>query len=145
MSLHYGTPSSLTSDYGVLARYAAARAENREREPNAPQNTDDHDQIAEDDMDEDDALLTPRPRFPTPYRALPATLPSTLPPGMKDSVANENTPLLIPRISEEGDGDAEDPDKRSALWVEEVRILCRYTLPVFGTYVIISFFDSKVC
>ncbi|KAF7794040.1 hypothetical protein EIP86_005168 [Pleurotus ostreatoroseus] len=53
----------------------------------------------------------------------------------------ENTPLLaplVPRIPEEVDGEDLRPgsDRRhSAIW-EEVKILSKYTLPVFGTHLL---------
>ncbi|KAI0031948.1 MATE efflux family protein [Vararia minispora EC-137] len=140
MSLHYGTPSSYTSDYGVLASYAAARERGQQNVPHGSF----HDNLAEgaaaDDGrngDEIDDPPMPRPRFPTPYRAIPATVPSTLPPGMKDAIAHERTPLLIPRIDEEGDCDANaNADAERGRWLEEMRILFRYTLPVLGTHLL---------
>ncbi|KZV68355.1 MATE efflux family protein [Peniophora sp. CONT] len=142
MSFHHGTPASYTSDYGVLAHYAAQRdaqlqadgATVREEADSEHGTTVSDDELA---PGEEDALLTPRPRrtsFPTAYFTVPATLPSTLPPNMREAVANEYTPLLIPRIPEDSDVPAEvDPGRH---WLDEVRILVRYTTPVFGTHLL---------
>lgn len=138
MSFHHGTPASYTSDYGVLAHYAAHRdaqlhadgATVREEIDSEHATTLSDDELA---PGEEDGLLTPRPRrtsFPTSYLTVPPTLPSTLPPNMREAVANEYTPLLIPRIQEDSDVPAEVDLGHH--WLDEVRILVRYTMPVFG-------------
>ncbi|KAG6876115.1 hypothetical protein C0992_000911, partial [Termitomyces sp. T32_za158] len=102
-SAHYQGPASLPSDYALLSRYVAHQAE--------------------DDQDEQDQVATsPRPRDPTiAHHTIP--IPGPIP--------SENTPLLnppVPRIDE-----SFDDDNRTvhAFW-EELRILTRYALPVFG-------------
>ncbi|VDC07465.1 unnamed protein product [Peniophora sp. CBMAI 1063] len=142
MSFHHGTPASYTSDYGVLAHYAAHRDAQRQADGAAVREETDSEHattISDDEVapGEEDGLLTPRPRrtsFPTSYLTVPPTLPSTLPPNMREAVANEYTPLLIPRIPEDSDVPVEIDTGHH--WWDEARILVRYTLPVFGTHLL---------
>lgn len=102
-SIHYGTPSSLPSDYALLSRYAI------------------------DDTDDDDdhpiRPLTRRTSCPFPYLQ-----PEHFSP--KIPMPDEYTPLLVPRIQEE-DSTKVDPSSPK-IYRDELRILTKYTLPVFG-------------
>jgi MATE family multidrug resistance protein len=130
-SMHYGTPSSLPSDYALLSRYANARG-----------NTNDDDTVDDlyDSTDPFDALadMTPnrpftrRSSFPSPYlRPLqPKILASTA------TVPDEYSPLLVPRIVEvEEDAspstDPARPQSTTKVYWDEFCILCKYSLPVF--------------
>ncbi|RDB18717.1 hypothetical protein Hypma_014757 [Hypsizygus marmoreus] len=144
-SVHYSGPASLPSDYALLSRYAGHHPDGLE----APQ-----DRLAlapEDVVLEEEAELEeehvifippPRPKHPTIY----------LPP---PTVVTESTPLLnppVPRIDEEVDqeivlGEEEEEvgeeerqrrirvGKVTVFW-EEMRILTRYAVPVFGTHLL---------
>ena len=153
--VHYSTPSSLPSDYALLSRYAAAPnirgppADNDEALASEEQPA-----VSQDDVgpgeDEREAFLRPHTRrvgrrssFPTSYiRPINPTM-APLPnkfghrSGPHQPDATETTPLLgplVPRIQEEVDDEDLRPgsEKRQrAIW-EEIKILSKYTLPVFG-------------
>ncbi|KAI0718352.1 MATE efflux family protein [Cerioporus squamosus] len=150
--VHYSTPSSLPSDYALLSRYAAARdlnvAEEGEAAHGAGPSTDveeyedDHDAHG---IDIQGGHRKPRRQsFPssylTPFNPTIGPLPDRHGhrSGPYPREANENTPLLappVPRIEEECDGeDADESSSASKLFWEEVRILTKYTVPVFGTH-----------
>ena len=128
-SMHYGTPSSLPSDYALLSRYANARG-----------NTNDDDPVNDlyDSTEPSDALgdMIPnrppnrRSSFPSPYlRPLQPKLPDSL-----VAVPDEYSPLLVPRIVEEDASPSTDPVRPQSTakvsW-DEFCILCKYSLPVF--------------
>jgi MATE family multidrug resistance protein len=60
--------------------------------------------------------------------------------GSKAVIPTENTPLLgplVPRILEDVDSDAEEPDamahhSNGHMYWEEFRILMKYTMPILG-------------
>ncbi|KAI0700194.1 MATE efflux family protein [Cytidiella melzeri] len=156
--VHYSAPSSLPSDYALLSRYAAAANTNTD-DPNTstecedPQNDDDmpHDIDGADLTPEARALLRRKNRrssFPTQF--VTPFNPTSMGPlpdqtghrsGPVAPHATENTPLLgplVPRIEEAVDEDDLAPDSvgRPNILVEEMRILSKYTLPVFGTHVL---------
>jgi len=131
-SMHYGTPSSLPSDYALLSRYANARGITNSDEPVH----DSHD-ITEP-IDVLDDVLPDRPAirrssFPSPYlRPLQPILPEPF--ASKVSVPDEYTPLLVPRIEEEVSPSTDPVHSQSTAKVyrDELNILLKYTLPVFG-------------
>jgi MATE family, multidrug and toxin extrusion protein len=135
-SMHYGTPSSLPSDYALLSRYASARGTTNSDEP-----VDDlHDLTEPNDVLDDilDDILPNRPAvrrssFSSPHlRPLQPKLPE--PYASRVSVPDEYTPLLVPRIEEEV-GPSTDPvhsQGTAKVYRDEFRILIKYTLPVFG-------------
>ena len=154
--VHYSTPSSLPSDYALLSRYAAAHG--NELDANSSQNVDNnldgHDSnVINDDesslLPEDQSLISGRkPRrtsFPTSYVtpfnptsmvALPDKTGHRSGPIVPDT-ATEHTPLLaplVPRIEEDVDheDDSSTLGAHPNLFLEEARILAKYTLPVFG-------------
>ncbi|KAI0341507.1 MATE efflux family protein [Trametopsis cervina] len=162
--VHYSTtPSSLPSDYALLSRYAAANNLNHSANINEQsgsaedadtQNGDDALAYDIDDPDmtsEERALLrrkTRRSSFPTSY--ITPFNPTSMGPlpdatghrsGPGAPKATENTPLLaplVPRIAEEVDGQDLTPSsspRPNVLW-EEIRVLTKYTLPVFATHVL---------
>ena len=98
--MHYGSPSSLPSDYALLSNYANARGITA-------------------DVQDDSRVITPRPLQPKPK--LPEPLPSNV------LVADEYTPLLVPRIEEEVDTHS---PSTATVYGDELRILVKYTLPV---------------
>ena len=148
--VHYSTPSSLPSDYALLSRYAAAAGVTNETDdPHAPRQADDSPDINEDNADVPQTsplLPQKRPRrssFPTAY--VTPFNPTSMGPlpdqaghrsGPADPAATEHTPLLgplVPRIAEEVDGkDLSALSSPSHVLWEEVRILAKYTLPVYG-------------
>ena len=150
--VHYSTPSSLPSDYALLARFAASRGLTDEHDPDAPEAEASNSEFDNDDSalapsEEDTLLATPKTRrssFPAPFvTPFNPTSMGALPDksghrsGPAAPNATENTPLLaplVPRIPEEVDEEDLSPasaDKPNVLW-EEVKILTKYTLPVFG-------------
>ncbi|KAI0318084.1 MATE efflux family protein [Amylostereum chailletii] len=137
--VHYGTPSSLPSDYAILARYAAR---NPDQTDDTPQPNAQLDHPGQDDDDDDDDYHPSPPRrtsFPTEYlRPVPPAAPSTIPEGLKNIVPTEYTPLLVPRIEEEdAAGSTEShPSNWMHTYLDELKILLKYTIPVFGTHLL---------
>ncbi|KAH9946486.1 MATE efflux family protein [Amylocystis lapponica] len=151
--VHYSTPSSLPSDYAVLSRYAAAHPDVEDIEDHAV--ASDAESVSEAPPGHAPFLDIPRSRsvesrrrsFPTHYvTPFNPTSNGPLPDktghhsGPKDPHATENTPLLaplVPCIAEEVDGhDGSQPDSTTNMYREELAILTKYTLPVFGTHVL---------
>ncbi len=130
-SIHYGTPSSLPSDYALLSRYASSR-ENANRD-DSPDDT--HDYTDSNDVQDDThphgRPIGRRTNFPFPYlQPLQPKLPEHFSP--KVSGPDEYTPLLVPRIEEE-DCTSSDPTHQPStakVYRDELRILFKYTLPV---------------
>ncbi|KAI1798396.1 MATE efflux family protein [Ganoderma leucocontextum] len=154
--VHYSTPSSLPSDYALLSRYSAAEpdavtgaSEQAEASSVAPSSyideQEDEDSGVPIHADGGSRPLTHR-RSSFPNSHLPPFNPimSPLPdkhghrsgPHLKGPT--ENTPLLappVPRIEEECDTGADDDTVRLGdMFREEMTILMKYTLPVFGTH-----------
>jgi len=148
--VHYSTPSSLPSDYALLSRYAAAHDVN---------DPDDHreDALSDDESsgNHSNSLAVPsrseyqvsrRRSFPTSYIAPfkptmgPLSDSSGFRYGPAHPAVSETTPLLaplVPRIEEEVDrNDANDNERSVNMLKEELAILTKYTLPVFGTHVL---------
>jgi MATE family multidrug resistance protein len=132
-SLHYGSPSSLPSDYALLSRYA--------NNANRDDLTDDMHEYTDDNDIQDESNPNGRPirsvrrrtSCPFPYlQPLQPKLTDHYP--VKDSMPDEYTPLLVPRIEEEDDtkDDPDHPPSTAKVYRDEMRILCKYTLPVFG-------------
>jgi multidrug resistance protein, MATE family len=170
--VHYSTtPSSLPSDYALLSRYAAVGSVAANTNINDTSAAAGGQDIQNDDdmltYDIDDAELTPEARallrrqnrrssFPTAY--VTPFNPTSMGPLPDDTGhrsgpvapnATENTPLLaplVPRIEEEVDDEssaASADNHRNMLW-EEMRILSKYTLPVFGyfLFVFLKYFST---
>ncbi|KAI0945255.1 hypothetical protein AcW1_001519 [Taiwanofungus camphoratus] len=144
--VHYSTPSSLPSDYALLSRYAAAHEENDEEDV-----FDEQESIPEAPRDElnvprSKSQITRRRSFPTsyidPFSPTMGPLPdkSGYRSGPKVPNVNESTPLLaplVPRIEEEVDRENTNETEHSVnMFREELAILTKYTLPVFGTHVL---------
>ncbi|KDQ60317.1 hypothetical protein JAAARDRAFT_56234 [Jaapia argillacea MUCL 33604] len=129
--VHYSAPSSLPSDYAILARYAHARQIDEEDEENEVRG----EEGTEDDAGPSDSVVTRRTSFPTLYihRFAQSTSPT------RPYVPTENTPLLnplVPRIEEDGDNQPNDEHLTPlAKYMQEARVLIKYTLPVFGSHV----------
>jgi MATE family multidrug resistance protein len=132
--MHYGTPSSLPSDYALLSRYANARGTTNIDDP-----VDDlYDSTEPSDAPIDDMIpnspATRRSSFPSPY--LRPLQPKLLEPfASKAAVPDEYTPLLVPRIVEEDASPSTDPacsQSTAKVYRDEFYILCKYSLPVFG-------------
>ncbi|KZT68931.1 MATE efflux family protein [Daedalea quercina L-15889] len=153
--VHYSTPSSLPSDYALLSRYAAAHNMHAANGLNGHEDgrAEDEAAISEGDASPEQTrtgLSIPskqvgrRKSFPSTYitsfKPTVGPLPDKSgyrsgPPDPND--ASENTPLLVPRIEEEVDrADPADAEGCSSMLKEEVKILAKYTLPVFGTHVL---------
>lgn len=130
-----GTPSSLPQDYAILSRFAARQLEETQEEPEtSPQ----------EEYGEEDALLASRrpvmrTSFPSSY-IVPTQPSMNIIPIAPKVQPTENTPLLapfMPRIQEDVDFpcDGQEPSTARMYW-EELCILSKYTLPVFGTHVL---------
>ncbi|KAG5634975.1 hypothetical protein H0H81_000164 [Sphagnurus paluster] len=125
-SAHYQGPASLPSDYALLSRYAGHHSD-----------TEQPIQLESDDeLDEQPTPTTSiaRTSVPTPRHSSFSHHFNNIP--MPGPVASENTPLLnppVPRIDEPVE-DARQNVIR--IFWEELRILTRYALPVFGTHIL---------
>ena len=135
MSIHYGTPSSLPSDYALLSRYANARETTNNL--NDDPATDLYDSTEPSDVLDDMIPIraaTRRSSFPSPYlRPLQPKLPEPF--ASKVAVPDEYSPLLVPRIVEEDASPSIDPacsQNTAKVYRDEFFILCKYSLPVFG-------------
>lgn len=112
---HHTTSSSFPADYGLLA---AAR--------NANPNEDDNLNESLDDSTRSNYIRPTNPSMATVKRKSSAV-----------SLSHERTPLLapsVPRIHEELPQHTASEGRygRFAVYVEELGILSKYTLPVFG-------------
>ncbi|TFY63208.1 hypothetical protein EVG20_g6409 [Dentipellis fragilis] len=141
--VHYSAPSSLPSDYALLSRYAAARHLDT-NETNSEDEAIEESEESEDLGEGVSRLAIPpsphiarRSSFPTSYIQPPPPTVKSLPPHSlsQQAAQNEYTPLLVPRIEEEETADVVNGQVLGASW-EELRILLKYTLPVFGTHVL---------
>jgi hypothetical protein len=132
-SMHYGTPSSLPSDYALLSRYAHANTDNTDKDE-APD--DFYDPFEPNDTQDDVIFNRPtirRTSFPSPFlKPLQPKLPEPF--ASNVSVPDEYTPLLVPRIVEEVGAatDSINPQSTIRAYRDEFWILLKYTLPVFG-------------
>lgn len=157
--VHYSAPSSLPSDYALLSRYAAAHdMQNGLDEDNEQAVGGEPSTHPDDDVLSPDAVAIPgrrnpirRSSFPTlyvtPFNPTTSPLPdkSGYRSGPSRPNPTENTPLLgplVPRIEEEVDKNDKSEPPSSMLW-EEVRILGKYTLPVFGSVSTLSLMRSS--
>ncbi|KAG6333588.1 hypothetical protein ID866_5504 [Astraeus odoratus] len=116
-----GTPSSVPQDYGLLAHYVGSHIERRCQEADADVSTIDH-------FDENAGPRRPVPTIP--LSKVNAELPS---------LVSETTPLLVPpvpRIPEDVDVAFCDSRSASDVFWDEVKILLKYSLPVFGTHLL---------
>jgi MATE family multidrug resistance protein len=135
-----GTPSSLPQDYAILSRFAAPLSEETQGEAEASPPRND-----QEEYDEEDALLASRKQvrrtsFPSSYILPPQPSMSILPTAPGVVQPTESTPLLaplMPRIQENVDFplDGHEPSTAQMHW-EELCILVKYSLPVFGTHVL---------
>ena len=132
-SMHYGTPSSLPSDYAILSRYATSRENpNRDNSPDDPHDYSDSNDV-QDDIHPHGRPIAHRTGFPSPYlQPLQPKLPEDF--SSKDTRPNEYTPLLVPRIEEEDStsNGPTHPPSIAKVYSEELRILIKYTIPVLG-------------
>ncbi|KAJ7098367.1 MATE efflux family protein [Mycena epipterygia] len=123
--VHSMTSGSLPSDYAIVSRYAAAHSNGVEQSGESA-----------DAEHTGESRIARRPSRPS--MAAPPFLPHphlTLHP-------TENTPLLtsdphVPRIVERDDEIQNDADlSTTAIYLAELRILTKYSLPVFGTHLL---------
>lgn len=133
--MHYGTPSSLPSDYALLSRYANARGTTINDDPvdHLYDSTGQPDAL-DDMIPVPNSPATGRSSFPSPYlRPLQPKLPEPF--ASKVAVPDEYSPLLVPRIVEEDASPSTDPpcfQSTAKVYRDEFFILCKYSLPVFG-------------
>ncbi|KAJ7484518.1 MATE efflux family protein [Mycena latifolia] len=119
--VHPVISGSLPSDYAIVSRYAAAH-------PDTPEQGESADgEISEYRI----ARRPSRPSMavPTQFQHPHLTLPT------------ENTPLLnpgphVPRIVERNEDNEPDAMSSAALYLAELRILTKYSLPVYGTHLL---------
>ncbi|KAK1227645.1 ethionine resistance protein [Marasmius sp. AFHP31] len=141
---HYQGPASLPSDYALLSRYAV-------RHDSSGQNTfEEYNGSSDDESDDENSTLNvPRATSPRRYSAPPRRRPSKVTMGSAYEPAiervmapradpNENTPLLNPpRIVEDVErNDLASHESSSQMFRDELRILTKYSLPVFGTHLL---------
>ena len=136
---HYQGPASLPSDYAILSRFSSDFEPTDELREEIPSGTD-------------PGPVGRRESFSvSPYfRPLNPTVPAVGVYPQGDSKAStpptENTPLLsppVPRIEEEIDRNVSvDNGTSTGMFWEELRILTKYALPVFG-YVHFTIFQKK--
>lgn len=144
--VHYSAPSSLPSDYAILSRYAASRP------PLSPFDDESDEDIPHDDQNDPTTHVQPisprRSSFPAQYIRPLGPVQAPVTPILRHStssrftstsvIPNENTALLgplVPRIEEEGDrtpNGANDDSTILEKYLNELTILAKYTLPVFG-------------
>lgn len=123
---------SLPADYAILSHYTGSRGER-----DTDQTADDHYSDARSSVAFTSEYASPRilrrSSFPTSYLRPPVPFADerVLP---KSRFATENSPLLgplVPRIDEETNRNASHNVAMIMFW-EELHILTRYTIPVFG-------------
>jgi MATE family multidrug resistance protein len=127
---------SIPNDYAILARFAHDDHENQGEERNHIVEEED------ENTNTNTSRLRRRSSLPPSHFLLPPPTMSSISfksagtEGKRvsiDSGATENTPLLeplVPRIEEAEDED--DTKSNTSMFWEELRILSKYTLPVFG-------------
>ena len=135
----HATPNSLPSDYAILSRFSQATESALTEEEDSGASSDDdehsHSHSPNDTSRRRSRLRSPRRlSFPTPYITPPQPLTGPLPTIL--GAPTEVTPLLgppVPRITEDFGGHHGFGDNESsiAMFWEELRVLSRYTLPVF--------------
>lgn len=133
---HYHVPASLPSDYALLSRYTqASRTRNEINENEGQSDSEDDESTLEGPSDRVPFNGTRRTSLPASYRrpTKPTIGIHMAPPSLRP---NEVTPLLnppFPRIVEHVERSDSDPDEsRMKMFWEELRIITKYTLPVFG-------------
>ncbi|TFK47550.1 MATE efflux family protein [Heliocybe sulcata] len=138
--IHYAAPSSLPSDYAILSRYAGHNSERNEGEESAIEDREESELLL--NAEEGEERPGRRTSLTAPFiRPLnPTMAPITARDKSPAAVPTENTPLLnplVPRIEEEVDSPGHDSETTPSerVW-EEVKILVKYTLPVFGSHVL---------
>jgi multidrug resistance protein, MATE family len=146
--VHYGTPSSLPSDYAILSRYAAAQTDPNEGAPPAHETDPGVSNPAQGEPDEfyrevrgegeTEPLLaysSRRTSFPGGYLKPPKMSIGSAPEGLLPNAVNEASPL-IPRIPEDVDGEAVNESEVVPVHAlgEELKILSKYTLPGVPPY-----------
>lgn len=116
-----GTPSSVPQDYSLLAHYVGSYTELRHQDIDRDVAT------TSEEVDVNEPLLYHRRPIPTiPVSRVSADQPSRL---------SETTPLLnppVPRIREDVDALSHVSRNTVDVFWDEVKILVRYSLPVFG-------------
>jgi MATE family multidrug resistance protein len=131
-----GTPSSLPQDYAILSRFATQQLDEAQGEPEASPVRSEREEYVEDE----ELLAPPRPcmrtSFPSSYIVPPQPSVHIIPSVPDMHQPTENTPLLapfMPRIQEDVDFPCggHEPGTAQMYW-EELCILSKYTLPVFG-------------
>ncbi|KAF4581321.1 hypothetical protein EYR40_002909 [Pleurotus pulmonarius] len=139
---HYQGPASLPSDYAIVSRYAAAHPDNEET---IDSEDEDERSVSSNNSTEraDSRAHSPRRKsFPSaPYLRRPTvmTMPSRHSHRSPSNVS-ETTPLLpapdVPRMIESNDGDNAESQTTMSMFWEELRVLTRYALPVYGTHLL---------
>jgi MATE family multidrug resistance protein len=125
--VHHGAPASLPSDYAILARYAAAHHNN------ALYVNEEHSESEDDNFRQLARPRYPRRRSLSPSYIRSNPLPIGTPRGGKSQgIATEFTPLLVVPVIQENLGGADGRGTTMAMFWEELYVLARYTLPVFG-------------
>jgi len=116
-----GTPSSVPQDYSLLAHYVGSYTELRHQEIDRDVAT------TSEDVVDNEPLYRRRPIPTIPVSRVSADQPSRV---------SETTPLLnppVPRIREDVDALSHVSRNTVDVFWDEVRILIRYSLPVFGS------------
>ncbi|KAJ7138459.1 MATE efflux family protein [Mycena crocata] len=125
--VHSMTSGSLPSDYATVSRFAAAHSNGMEE--NATESADAEGHTSE-------SRIARRPSRPSMAGPAITQHPHLMP------NPTENTPLLradppVPRIQEQDDETRTGDDlSMAAIYLSELKILTKYSLPVFGTHLL---------
>lgn len=132
--VHYLGPSSLPSDYAIVSRANAHQLEEEDESDGRSTPT-----VGGSRRASVSEQMPHRRQKPTigKYPFEEPTLSPTITPSTSNGLLSENTPLLsnppIPRIEESLDRDpSSDSESKSSMFWEELVILSKYALPVFG-------------
>ena len=130
-----GTPSSLPQDYAILSRFAAPHQDETQDGLDAS-SVRSEDEYGEEEGSLASRRILRRTSFPSSYIVPPQPSVYIVPKVPDMHQPTENTPLLapfMPRIQEDVDFPSlgRDPSTAQMYW-EELWILSKYTLPVFG-------------
>jgi multidrug resistance protein, MATE family len=138
-TLHHA-PSSIPSDYGLIARYAAHTA-NTSTDPEREINENSSSEEGEPTEDIESSPNTVRPRavrrrrrssVSSNYVPSPSTTMANTPPQPPKGISVTETTPLIPRIHEDEESTIPGDEEEEHLIWKEAKVLARYTLPIFG-------------
>ncbi|KAL0575224.1 ethionine resistance protein [Marasmius crinis-equi] len=141
IATHYQGPASLPSDYALLSRYASRNEQSVHEDSDGSSDSESDDENST--LNASPALSSPRFSVPRRRRPSRVTMGLSTEPAIERVMApradpNENTPLLEPpRIVEDVErNDFLTHESSAQMFRDELRILTKYSLPVFGTHLL---------